>query len=140
MRGDELVEVEYVKEKKQNYLRIFVDHENGIDIEEIAALSEIVSQQLDTLDPDPFPDPYILELSSPGLERPIKSDQDWKKAQDQYVHVGLFQKIDSKKQFDGFLIEQDSETIKLKYKDKTLVKEVVIPRKLIANARFAVEF
>ena len=73
-RGDELVDVEYVKEKKQYYLRIYVDRRpGGIDIEEIANLSELVSEKLDELDPDPFPEPYILELSSPGLERPIKN-------------------------------------------------------------------
>ena len=54
-RGDELVDVEYVKEKKQYYLRIYVDRRpGGIDIEEIANLSELVSEKLDELDPDPF--------------------------------------------------------------------------------------
>ena len=70
--GDMLVDMEYIKEKSQNYLRIYVDREpNGIDIDEIAVLSELISEKLDTLDPDPLPDPYILELSSPGAERPI---------------------------------------------------------------------
>ena len=60
-RGDELVDVEYVKEKKQYYLRIYVDRRpGGIDIEEIANLSELVSEKLDELNPDPFPEPYIL--------------------------------------------------------------------------------
>ena len=73
-RNDEFVDIEYVKEKGQNYLRIYVDKEpNGIDIDEIADLSELVSEKLDTLDPDPLPDSYILELSSPGAERPIKT-------------------------------------------------------------------
>ena len=66
--GDMLVDMEYVKEKGQNYLRIYVDRQpNGIDIDEIAALSELVSEKLDALDPDPLPDPYVLELSSPCL-------------------------------------------------------------------------
>lgn len=53
--GDMLVDMEYVKEKGQNYLRIYVDREpNGIDIDEIAALSELVSEKLDTINPDPF--------------------------------------------------------------------------------------
>ena len=65
-RGDELVDVEYVKERSQYYLRVYVDRvPGGIDIEEIAELSDIVSEKLDELDPDPFPQPYILELSSP---------------------------------------------------------------------------
>ncbi len=69
----ELVDLEYVKEKSQDYLRIYVDKQpNGIDIETIAELSELVGEKLDSMQPDPLPDPYILELSSPGLERPIK--------------------------------------------------------------------
>ena len=85
-RGDELVDVEYVKEKKQYYLRIYVDRRpGGIDIEEIANLSELVSEKLDELDPDPFPEPYILELSSPGLERPIKNEKDWERAKGSYI-------------------------------------------------------
>ena len=81
-RNDEFVDIEYVKEKGQNYLRIYVEKEpNGSDIDEIADLSELVSEKLDTLDPDPLPDPYILELSSPGAERPIKTENDWEKAQ-----------------------------------------------------------
>lgn len=140
-RGDELVEVEYVKEAKQNYLRIYVDRKpGGIDIEEIAALSEIVSQELDLLDPDPLPDPYVLELSSPGLERPIKSENDWQSAANEYIHVGLFQKLDGKKQFDGTLVDETDDTIKLLVKEKTRKKEIVIPKKIIANARFAIEF
>ena len=96
-RGDELVDVEYVKEKKQYYLRIYVDRRpGGIDIEEIANLSELVSEKLDELDPDPFPEPYILELSSPGLERPIKNEKDWERAKGSYIHVSLYQKIDGK--------------------------------------------
>ena len=89
----ELVDLEYVKEKSQDYLRIYVDKQpNGIDIETIAELSELVGEKLDSMQPDPLPDPYILELSSPGLERPIKKEQDWEKAKGQYIHVGLNQK------------------------------------------------
>ena len=91
----ELVDLEYVKEKSQDYLRIYVDKQpNGIDIETIAELSELVGEKLDSMQPDPLPDPYILELSSPGLERPIKKEQDWEKAKGQYIHVGLYQKLE----------------------------------------------
>ena len=140
-RGDELVDVEYVKEKDQNYLRIYVDRRpGGIDIEEIADLSEIVSEKLDELDPDPFPDPYVLELSSPGLERPIKNDSDWEHAVGSYIHVGLYQKIDGNKVYEGLLKELNDETLTLEIKVKTRTKEVKIPRDAVANARFAIEF
>ena len=140
-RNDEFVDIEYVKEKGQNYLRIYVDKEpNGIDIDEIADLSELVSEKLDTLDPDPLPDPYILELSSPGAERPIKTENDWEKAQGEYVHLGLYQKIDGKKMYEGTLKSYNDDEVELEVKIKTRRKTVVVPRKLIANIRFAMEF
>ena len=140
-RNDEFVDIEYVKEKGQNYLRIYVDKEpNGIDIDEIEDLSELVSEKLDTLDPDPLPDPYILELSSPGAERPIKTENDWEKAQGEYVHLGLYQKIDGKKMYEGTLKSYNDDEVELEVKIKTRRKTVVVPRKLIANIRFAIEF
>ena len=139
--GDMLVDMEYVKEKGQNYLRIYVDHQpNGIDIDEIAALSELVSEKLDTIDPDPLPDPYVLELSSPGAERPIKTEADWERALNDYVHIGLYQKIEDKKVYEGTLKSYNNDEIVLEVKDKTRRKKLTIPRKLIAKIRFAIEF
>ena len=139
--GDMLVDMEYVKEKGQNYLRIYVDRQpNGIDIDEIAALSELVSEKLDTIDPDPLPDPYVLELSSPGAERPIKTEADWERALNDYVHIGLYQKIEDKKVYEGTLKSCNNDEIVLEVKDKTRRKKLTIPRKLIAKIRFAIEF
>ena len=141
-QNDELVDIEYVKEKNQNYLRIYVDRDQpgGIDIEEIAALSELVSEKLDNIEPDPLPDPYVLELSSPGAERPIKTQRDWQQAKGQYIHVGLYQKIDNNKMYEGTLIDYDEDQIELEIKIKTRKKIMTIPRSLIANIRFAIEF
>lgn len=138
--NDELVDCEYVKEKGQNYLRIYVDHENGIDINEIAKLSELISEKLDKIEPDPFPEPYILELSSPGVEREIKTVSDWQKALNNYVHVALYQKLADKKEYEGTLKSYTSDEIELKIKIKTRRKQITIPRKLIASIRFAIEF
>ena len=141
-RGDEFVDIEYVKEKDQNYLRIYVDKDQpgGIDIDEIALLSEEISEMLDNLEPDPLPDPYVLELSSPGAERPLKNEKEWEKALNDYIHVGLYQKIEGKKIFEGTLLSYDDEEVELEVKIKTRRKTLTIPRKLIANARFAIEF
>ncbi|WP_223894917.1 ribosome maturation factor RimP [Lactobacillus helsingborgensis] len=139
-RNDELVDTEYVNEKGQNYLRIYVDRENGIDMDEIAALSELISAKLDQLQPDPFPDPYVLELSSPGIERPIKTAADWQKALNQYVHVNLYQKVEKQKEYEGTLKSFTDSEIELVVKVKTKKKVLSLPRKLIANIRFAIEF
>lgn len=139
-RNDEFVEIEYVEEKGQHYLRIYVDHDKGIDMDEIVALSELISAKLDQLDPDPLPDPYVLEVSSPGVERPIKNAQDWHKALDDYIHVGLYQKIAGEKNYEGTLKSYNDDEIELEIKIKTRKKLLTIPRKLIANIRFAIEF
>lgn len=141
-RNDEFVDIEYVNEKGQNYLRIYVDKDQpgGIDINEIADLSEVISERLDALDPDPLPDPYVLELSSPGAERPIKTEKDWERAQGDYIHVGLYQKMEGKKIYEGTLKSYNDEEIELEIKIKTRRKTLTIPRKLIANIRFAIEF
>lgn len=136
----ELVDLEYVKEGSSYYLRIYLDKENGIDIEEIANTSEIISEKLDELEPDPFPVPYLLEVSSPGIERPLKTPADYEKALNNYIHVGLYQKMEQQKFFEGTLLRYDDETLTLEVKIKTRKKIIEIPRKNIAKIRFAIEF
>lgn len=75
----ELVEVEFVKEGKSWFLRVFIDKDGGIDIEECVYVSEKLSEKLDAVDPDPIPQAYFLEVSSPGAERPLKKKQIMKK-------------------------------------------------------------
>ena len=139
-RNDEFVDMEYVKEKGQNYLRIYVDRENGIDMDEIAGLSELLSAKLDQIQPDPFPDPYVLEVSSPGIERPIKNETDWQKALNEYVHVKLYQKVEGGKEYEGTLKSYNDSEIELEIKVKTKKKVLSLPRKTIASIRFAIEF
>ncbi|RMC54666.1 ribosome maturation factor RimP [Lactobacillus sp. ESL0261] len=139
-RNDEFVDIEYVKEKGQNYLRIYVDRKNGIDMDEIAGLSELLSAKLDQIQPDPFPDPYILEVSSPGIERPIRNETDWQKALNEYVHVKLYQKVEGGKEYEGTLKSYNDSEIELEIKVKTKKKVLSLPRKTIASIRFAIEF
>ncbi len=72
--GFELVDIEYVKEGSNCFLRIFVDKEGGIDIDDCGRISEFMSEQLD--ENDPITDAYFLEVSSPGAERPLKKAED----------------------------------------------------------------
>ena len=81
-----LVDIEYVKEGKSWFLRVYADKENGIDLDDCALISEQLSLALDQLDPDPFPSAYYLEVSSPGVERPLKTQEDMLAAIDQYIH------------------------------------------------------
>lgn len=68
----ELYEVEFVQEAKSWYLRVYIDKEGGITLEDCALVSDQLSEQLDSADPDPIPQAYFLEVSSPGAERPLK--------------------------------------------------------------------
>lgn len=136
----ELVEVEFVKEGKSWFLRVFIDKEGGIDIEECAFVSEQLSDKLDACDPDPIPQAYFLEVSSPGAERPLKKEEDYHRAVGEYIHLSLYQPVEGEKQFEGFLQSCDEEQLVIKIRIKTREKELTIERKNIAKARLAIQF
>lgn len=135
-----LVDVEFVKEGSNWYLRLFIDKDGGIDIDECVEVSEYMSDQLDALDPDPIPQAYFLEVSSPGAERPLKKADDYQKALGEYIHVSLYTGIDGEKQWEGTLETCDEETLTLSVKIKTRTKVLTIPRSNIAKARLAIKF
>lgn len=136
----ELVDIEFVKEGNDWFLRVFIDKPGGIDIDECVMVSEQLSEKLD--ETDPISQAYFLEVSSPGAERPLKTDQDLQKAfaEHAYIHVSLYQKVEGEKQFDGFLIGLTDDELVLKVKQKTRTKEIAIKRNNLAKARLAIEF
>lgn len=136
----ELVEVEFVKEGKSWFLRVFIDKEGGIDIEECAFVSEKLSEKLDQMDPDPIPQAYFLEVSSPGAERPLKKEKDYQNALGQYIHLSLYQNVEGQKQFEGFLKDLNETELTLTVKIKTRTKDITFERSNIAKARLAIEF
>ncbi len=97
----ELVDVEYVKERDW-YLRVFIDKENGIDIEDCQKLSEQLEAKLDEL--DPIRESYYLEVSSPGLDRALKKEKDFVRHAGQKVEVALYAPIKGKKVMVGVLV------------------------------------
>lgn len=134
----ELADIEYVKEGKNWFLRVYIDKEGGVDIVECGEVSEQLSEKLDK--EDPIKDPYFLEVSSPGVERPLKTKDDFLKNIDKNVFVKLYQPIDGEKEFEGILKEFDGNTAIIEYKVKTRKKQVEIPYDKIAKARLAVMF
>ena len=88
---------------------------------------------------DPFPDQYMLEVSSPGLERPLKTKEALTNAVGQYINVSLYKAIDKIKIFQGDLVAFDGETLTIDYLDKTRHKTVEIPYQTVAKARLAVK-
>lgn len=136
----ELVDTEFVKEGNDWFLRVFIDKPGGIDIDECVMVSERLSEKLDAT--DPIPQAYFFEVSSPGAERPLNKEEDFQKAfADQaYIHVSLYQKLEGEKQFEGFLVALSDEELTLKVKQKTRTKEITVKRSNIAKARLAIEF
>jgi len=99
--GCELVEIEYVKEGAYWYLRVYIDKEDGIMLSDCEAVNLPISQMLD--EKDPIQETYFLEVSSPGLERPLKTEKDYMRAINKEVTVKLYQAEDGIRQFDGVL-------------------------------------
>jgi ribosome maturation factor RimP len=133
-----LVDIEYVKEGKNWFLRIFIDKEDGIDIEECGIVSERLGEKLDAL--DPIPHNYFLEVSSPGAERPLKKEKDFVSAIGKNVSIKTYEAIEGEKNFEGKLSAFDGETLTLEMKIKTRKKEIAIPYDKVANARLAIIF
>lgn len=131
----ELVDIEFLKEGSNWYLRIYVDKQGGFTIDDC----ELVSKQLGEIleKDDPIEQPYILEVSSPGLDRPLKKESDFIKHKGEVVDVKLYKAINKTKEFQGILkgLENDIVTIE----DET-GKELSFSRKEIAIIRLAVLF
>lgn len=134
----ELVEVEFAKEGRDYFLRIFIDKENGVDIEDCGNVSERVSVVLDEV--DPITHNYFLEVSSPGAERPLKKEADWLKAIGKNVYIKTYEPIENNKVFEGVLTNYDGEFVTVDMKIKTRTKQVTLPFAKIASARLAVVF
>ncbi len=126
------MDVEYVKEGSDYYLRVYADKEGGITINDC----EIVNRALgDLLDKDDYiDDAYILEVSSPGLTRPLKKENDFKRSIGKLVEIKTFAKVNGAKEFEGILKAYDADTVTIEYEDET---EIVVSRKDISMIRLA---
>lgn len=136
----ELVDIEYGKMGGDYVLSVFVDKPEGITVNDTADLTDIISPLLDQIKPDPFPEQYFLEVTSPGLERPLKTKEQLADAVGSYIHVGLYKAVDKQKVFEGTLLSFEEDVLHMEYLDKTRRKEVEIPYSLVSKARLAVKF
>ncbi|WP_100373169.1 ribosome maturation factor RimP [Bacillus sp. FJAT-45037] len=137
-RNLELVDVEFKKEGPDWFLRIYIDSETGVDLEDCGKVSEQLSEKLDEF--DPIPQAYFLEVSSPGAERPLKKAKDIEKAVGKNVHVTTYEQIDGEKTFEGMLTAFDGDVLTVEVKIKTRKKSYVIPYEKAANVRLAIIF
>ena len=133
--GFEMVDVEYVKEAGTWYLRAYIDKPGGITVDDC----EIVNRALgDLLDRDDFiEESYILEVSSPGLGRPLKKERDFVRSQGEEVEIRTYRMVERKKEFRGVLKTWDKETVTIETEEG---QEQVFDRDNIALIRLAFDF
>lgn len=131
----ELVDVEYVREGGNYFLRVYIDKEGGITIDDCEVVSRSLSELLD--EDDFIPDAYILEVSSPGLGRPLKKEKDFDRNIGKEVEVKLYKQINKQKEYSGILVSYDTDKIELEI-DEDETMEIL--RSNIALIRLAFDF
>ena len=127
----EVVDVEFVKEGQDYFLRVYIDKPGGISIDDCEAFSRKMNELLDE---DNFiNEQYIFEVSSPGLTRPLKKDKDYQRSIGKYVDIRVYNPIDKQKLFTAVLKGYTPEVITI----ETDNDEIKIQRKNIASIRLA---
>ena len=131
----ELVDVEYVKEGGSWYLRAYIDKPGGITVDDC----EIVNRALgDLLDEEDFiEDSYILEISSPGLGRPLKKERDFERSLGEEVEIRTYRMVNKQKEFRGILKAYDKDTVTIETEEE---EEQIFERENIALIRLAFDF
>ena len=133
--GFELVDVEYVKEGGNWYLRAYIDKPGGIAVDDCEVISRALSDQLD--EEDFIEESYILEVSSPGLGRPLKKEKDFARSIGQEVELRTYRAVNRQKEFTGILSAYDKESITLELENE---ETLVFDRADVALVRLAFDF
>ncbi|MBO5394376.1 MAG: ribosome maturation factor RimP [Clostridia bacterium] len=137
--GYEVVEVEYVKKSDGMNLTFYIDSDNGIQIEDCEKVSKPIDGPLEEVNPTDD-QPYILSVSSPGLDRPIKTDKDFKRNLNKQIEVTLFAKVDGRKKFEGELISYNDTSFVIKEIVKNNEKEISFDRNQVAHIVPVIKF
>lgn len=130
----ELVDTEFVKEGGNYYLRVYIDKPGGINIDDCELISRALSDKLD--EEDYIEEAYILEVSSPGLGRPLKKEKDYQRALGEEIEIKLYKAMDKVKEFQGILKSYDDETVTIEENGNGITFE----KKNIAIIRLAIDF
>ena len=131
----ELVDVEYVKEGGNMYLRAYIDKEGGITVDDCETVSRRMSDILDA--EDFIEESYIFEVSSPGLGRPLKKEKDYVRSMGKELEIRTYRAINREKEFYGILKAYDADTVTIETEDGM---ELTFARGDIALIRLALDF
>ena len=115
--GFELVDVEYVKEGGTWYLRGYIDKPEGITVNDCEAVSRLFNEKLDADEKLGGLDAYVMEICSPGLDRPLKKPKDFERNKGKLIEIRTYQPVDKKKEFIGILTAYDNETVSIREVD-----------------------
>jgi len=130
----ELVDVEFVKEAGTWYLRAYIDKDGGITVDDCEAVSRRLDEQLDA--EDFIEESYVLEVSSPGLGRPVRKERDFVRNEGYEVDVRLYKPFEQEKEWRGVLCAWDRDTVTIRTQDE---REITWNRKDIALIRESFE-
>lgn len=133
--GFELVDVEYVKEGQEFYLRAYIDKPGGITIDDCVAVSREMNELLDEM--DYIAGTYTFEVSSPGLGRPLKKEKDYVRSMGKELEIRTYKAIDKQKEFYGILTAYDQDTVTIVTEDD---ETLVFNKSDIALIRLAFDF
>ena len=125
--GYEVYDVIYAKEGKDNYLKIFIDKDTGISLDDCEKVNNEITDLLD--EANYINDSYYLEISSPGIERHIRKDKHLEKSLGEEIDIKLFTPIDKQKEIIGILKQFDKDTLTIEKEEK---KELIIQRNNIS--------
>lgn len=130
----ELVDVEYVKEGSNFYLRAYIDKPEGITVDDCEIVSRTFSQKLD--EEDFIDEAYIMEVSSPGLGRPLKKEKDYKRSMGKELEIRTYRAINKEKEFYGILKEYNENSVTIDCEGT----EMTFQKSDIALIRLAFDF
>ncbi len=133
--GFELVDVEFIKEGQNWFLRLYIDKDGGVNLDDCQAFSSRINVLLD--ETDPISQSYFLEVSSPGLDRPLKKRADYDRYKGKMIEVNLYAQIEGSKYYKGINGGIEDEMLTLLLEED---KELKIPVKSIGSAKLYFEF
>ncbi len=131
----EIVDIEFVKEGPHRYLRIIIDKDGGVGLDDCGLVSKLLNKRLDEV--DPIEEEYFLEVTSPGVERELKKEEDFEKYSGEMIQANLFQPIDGEKVIQGKLVGLKDNKIIIDREDASTVE---IPKSKAAVVKLLVTF
>lgn len=111
--GVEIVSVEAVGSRKSPIVRIYIDTEGGVSFQELTDAQEWIGEIMDDL--DPFPGAYTMEVSSPGIDRPLRTSDHFRRFVGEEAKIALKSPLDGRSKFTGVIAEADDDAVKLEF-------------------------